>query len=112
MANTLTMKSTVGVLPNAAAAFLTVPASTTFAINSILVGNYLGTATANLTITITKSGGSAVVLVSDNPVVAKSCMEFVLGKGIFLEAGDVLSLHSGTASALSAIVSYVQDVVS
>jgi hypothetical protein len=92
---------------------MTVPAGSTYVIGSILLGNPSAGTVGAVTVTITKSGGSAVVLVLQHPMPVNSLIEMLVGRGTLnLQAGDVLTFTAVADNSVTVSVSYVEDVAS
>lgn len=78
---------------------------------SLIIGNVDGTNAATLTLTLTKSGGSPINIVTALSIAAGEAYEFFIGgKGsLFLEPGDKLSATASAASDLTATLSWLSE---
>jgi len=77
----------------------------------VLIGLQLSNTTSSeITATITLNDSSAstdVVLVNEVPIPQNSMLSVLQGDKVVLEESDVLKIHSNTASACNALVSYL-----
>ena len=73
-----------------------------------MISNKTGTS-ANVDVFLVTSSGDDVFLIRNAPVPAGSSLEIIAGSKIIMEANDVLRINSGTASALDASVSYLEQ---
>tara|TARA_R110000868_G_scaffold140401_1_gene355947 strand:- start:418 stop:765 length:348 start_codon:yes stop_codon:yes gene_type:complete len=93
-----------------AVAVLTSPANTAYVLTKLTVSNVTATA-ALATLSITPSGGAGLVQVWQKTIpgypTTGSTMEVAELEGQILGAGDILTFTSGTANALSLMVSGV-----
>ena len=55
------------------------------------------------------ASGDDVFIIKNAPIPAGSSLEIISGSKIIMQAGDVLRINSGTASALDAAVSYLDQ---
>ena len=87
---------------------VTAGGSATLVILSILISNKTA-ASAQVDVFVVKNVGDNVFLIKNAPVPAGSSLEIISGSKIILESSDVLRINSGTASALDAAVSYLEQ---
>jgi hypothetical protein len=73
-----------------------------------LISNKTGTS-ATVDVFLVPSSGDDVFLIRNAPVPAGSSLEIIAGSKIIMESNDVLRINSGTASALDASVSYLEQ---
>jgi hypothetical protein len=86
---------------------LTLGASSTGVILSILVSNKLGSsANANIYL-LPYSTGAGVYLLKNAPIPAGSSLEIISGSKIIINSNDVLRASSDTTSALDITISYL-----
>lgn len=78
-----------------------------FKINNILVANVDGTNSADATVAITKSGGSAIKIASTIAVPADSTLVVVdKNTSLYLEEGDNIEAGASAASDLTITINY------
>ena len=93
---------------SSATTVVTAGGSATLVILSILIANKTA-ASAQADVFINKNSGDDVFLIKNAPVPAGSSLEIISGSKIILESSDLLRINSGTASALDAAVSYLEQ---
>ena len=87
---------------------LTAGGSATLILLSILVSNKTG-ASADVDVFLVTNTGDDVFLIKNAPVPAGSSLEIIAGSKIIMESGDILRINAGTASALDASISYLEQ---
>ena len=87
---------------------LTAGGSATLVLLSCLIANKTGTS-ANVDVFLVTNSGDDVFLIKNAPVPAGSSLEIISGSKIIMESSDVLRINAGTASALDAAVSYLEQ---
>ena len=87
---------------------VTAGGSATLVILSILISNK-SASSAQVDVFLVTSSGDDVFLIKNAPVPAGSSLEIISGSKIIMESSDVLRINSGTASALDAAVSYLEQ---
>ena len=87
---------------------VTAGGSATLVVLSILISNKTA-ASAQVDVFMNKNSGDDVFLIKNAPVPAGSSLEIISGSKIILESSDLLRINSGTASALDAAVSYLEQ---
>ena len=87
---------------------VTAGVSATLVLLSCLISNKTGTS-ANVDVFLVTSSGDDVFLIKNAPVPAGSSLEIIAGSKIIMESNDVLRINAGTASALDASVSYLEQ---
>ena len=93
---------------NTATNVLTAGGSATLVLLSCLISNKVGTRT-NVDVFLVPASGDNVFLIKNAPIPAGSSLEIISGSKIIMESGDVLRINAGTASALDAAVSYLEQ---
>ena len=87
---------------------VTAGGSATLVLLSCLISNKTGTS-ANVDVFLVTSSGDDVFLIKNAPVPAGSSLEIISGSKIIMEANDKLKIRAGTASAIDATVSYLDQ---
>lgn len=107
----MTPKSAIVAVAATTTTLLTAATGQTITLISLIFGNIDGTNDAAVTIYLTKSGGSAVTMISTLPVlVGEGVQVFVGGKdSLFLEAGDSISALASADGDITATMSYVVE---
>ena len=93
---------------NSATDVVTAGASATLVILSILISNK-SASSAQVDVFLVTNTGDDVFLIKNAPVPAGSSLEIISGSKIIMESSDVLRINAGTASALDAAVSYLEQ---
>ena len=103
---TITGKTAVQAVGTSAAAIVTNPGSSNkvFKINALYVSNVDGTASADVNVSIQRSGTDYHIAKTVN-VPSDSTLD-VISKSLYLEEGDALRLLASVASDLEAVCSY------
>ena len=91
---------------NTATNVVTAGGSSTLVLLSCLISNKTGSS-ANVDVFLVTASGDDVFIIKNAPIPAGSSLEIISGSKIIMQAGDVLRINSGTASALAAAVSYL-----
>ena len=86
---------------------VTASGSSTLVLLSILLSNKVA-ASADVDVYL-ESAGDDVYLLRNAPVPAGSSLEVISGSKIIMEANDKLRIRTGTASAIDATVSYLDQ---
>jgi len=111
MANTFkvdTKSSLVtAVITDATAVVVTAGGSATCVLLSVLLSNKTGTS-ADVDVYL-ETTGDDVYLIRNAPVPAGSSLEVISGSKIIMESNDKLRIRCGTASAVDASVSYLEQ---
>ena len=111
MANTFKSdtKSNVvtAVITDNTAVIVTAGGSSTLVLLSVLLSNKVAAST-DVDVYL-ESGGDDVYLLRNAPVPAGSSLEVISGSKIIMEANDKLRIRAGTASAIDATVSYLDQ---
>ncbi len=111
MANTFKSdtKSNVvtAVITDSTAVVVTAGGSSTLVLLSVLLSNKVAAST-DVDVYL-ESGGDDVYLLRNAPVPAGSSLEVISGSKIIMEANDKLRIRAGTASAIDATVSYLDQ---
>ena len=89
------------------AVVVTAGGSSTLVLLSILLSNKVA-ASADVDVFL-ESAGDDVYLLRNAPVPAGSSLEIISGSKIIMEANDKLRIRAGTASAIDATVSYLDQ---
>ena len=89
------------------AVVVTAGGSSTLVLLSILLSNKVASST-DVDVYL-ESGGDDVYLLRNAPVPAGSSLEVISGSKIIMEANDKLRIRAGTASAIDATVSYLDQ---
>ena len=112
MANTFKIdtKSDVSnaVISNSGTNVVTAGGSATLVLLSCLISNKTGSS-ADVDVYLVTNTGDDVYIIRNAPVPAGSSLEVISGSKIIMESSDVLRIRSGTASALDAAVSYLEQ---
>ena len=87
---------------------VTAGGSATLVLLSCLISNKTGTS-ANVDVFLVTNTGDDVFLIKNAPVPAGSSLEIIAGSKIIMESNDVLRINAGTASALDASISYLEQ---
>ena len=87
---------------------VTAGGSATLVLLSCLVSNKTASS-AQVDVFIVTNTGDDVFLIKNAPVPAGSSLEIISGSKIIMESSDVLRINAGTASALDAAVSYLEQ---
>lgn len=108
----ITRKSDIVAVGNSDTTLLEAESAEDCVIVSLILGNIDGTNSATVILTLTKSGESAVNIVSALPVAAGEAVEmFIGGKGsLFLESDDKLSATASAAGDIVATLSWLSEV--
>ena len=93
---------------DAATNVVTAGGSATLVLLSCLLSNKTGTS-ANVDVFLVTSSGDDEFLIKNAPVPAGSSLEIIAGSKIIMESNDVLRINAGTASALDASISYLEQ---
>ena len=111
MANTFKSDVKANVVTDAVSAsstvLVTAGGSSTLVLLSILLANKHASST-DVDVYL-ETAGDDVFLIKNAPVPAGSSLEIIAGSKIIMESNDVLRINSGTASALDASVSYLEQ---
>ena len=111
MANTFKSDVKANVVTDALSASTTVlvtaSGSSTLVLLSILLSNKVASST-DVDVFL-ETAGDDVFLIKNAPVPAGSSLEIIAGSKIIMESNDVLRINAGTASALDASVSYLEQ---
>ena len=89
------------------AVVVTAGGSSTLVLLSVLLSNKVAAST-DVDVYL-ESGGDDVYLLRNAPVPAGSSLEVISGSKIIMEANDKLRIRAGTASAIDATVSYLDQ---
>ena len=112
MANTFKSDTKSSVVTDAVTStntnIVTAGGSATLVLLSCLISNKTGTS-ANVDVFLVTNSGDDVFLIKNAPVPAGSSLEIIAGSKIIMESNDVLRINAGTASALDAAVSYLEQ---
>ena len=95
------------VITDNTAVVVTAGGSSTLVLLSVLLSNKVA-ASADVDVYL-ESGGDVVYLLRNAPVPAGSSLEVISGSKIIMEANDKLRIRAGTASAIDATVSYLDQ---
>ena len=95
------------VITDSTAVVVTSDGSSTLVLLSVLLSNKVA-ASADVDVYL-ESGGDDVYLLRNAPVPAGSSLEVISGSKIIMEANDKLRIRAGTASAIDATVSYLDQ---
>ena len=95
------------VITDSTAVVVTAGGSSTLVLLSVLLSNKVA-ASADADVYL-ESGGDDVYLLRNAPVPAGSSLEVISGSKIIMEANDKLRIRAGTASAIDATVSYLDQ---
>ena len=103
---TITAKTAVQAVGTSAAAIVTNAASSNkvFKVNALYVSNVDGSASADVNVSIQRSGTDYHIAKTIN-VPADATLD-ILSKAVYLEEGDALRLVASSASDLEAVCSY------
>jgi len=111
MANTFKSDVKANVVTDALSASTTVlvtaSGSSTLVLLSILLSNKVASST-DVDVFL-ETAGDDVFLIKNAPVPAGSSLEIISGSKIIMEANDKLKIRAGTASAIDATVSYLDQ---
>ena len=112
MANTFKSDTKLNVVTDAVtstnATVVTAGGSSTLVLLSILLSN-TSAASQDVDVALIKNSGDNTHLIKNAPVPAGSSLEIIAGSKIIMESNDVLRINAGTASALDASVSYLEQ---
>ena len=86
---------------------VTAGGSSTLVLLSILLSNKVASST-DVDVFL-ETAGDDVFLIKNAPVPAGSSLEIISGSKIIMEANDKLKIRAGTASAIDATVSYLDQ---
>ena len=89
------------------AVVVTAGGSSTLVLLSILLSNKVASST-DVDVYL-ETAGDDVFLIKNAPVPAGSSLEIISGSKIIMEANDKLKIRAGTASAIDATVSYLDQ---
>ena len=89
------------------AVVVTAGGSSTLVLLSILLSNKVASST-DVDVFL-ETAGDDVFLIKNAPVPAGSSLEIISGSKIIMEANDKLKIRAGTASAIDATVSYLDQ---
>ena len=95
------------VITDSTAVVVTAGGSSTLVLLSVLLSNKVA-ASADVDVYL-ESAGDDVYLLRNAPVPAGSSLEVISGSKIIMEANDKLRIRAGTASAIDATVSYLDQ---
>jgi len=95
------------VITDSSAVVVTASGSSTLVLLSVLLSNKVAAST-DVDVYL-ESGGDDVYLLRNAPVPAGSSLEVISGSKIIMEANDKLRIRAGTASAIDATVSYLDQ---
>ena len=111
MANTFKSDTKLNVVTDAVTStntnVVSAGASSTLVLLSVLLSNKVAAST-DVDVYL-ESGGDDVYLLRNAPVPAGSSLEVISGSKIIMEANDKLRIRAGTASAIDATVSYLDQ---
>ena len=111
MANTFKSDVKANVVTDAVSAsstvLVTAGGSSTLVLLSILLSNKVASST-DVDVYL-ETAGDDVFLIKNAPVPAGSSLEIISGSKIIMEANDKLKIRAGTASAIDATVSYLDQ---
>jgi len=111
MANTFKSDTKSSVVTDAVSStntnIVTASGSSTLVLLSILLSNKVA-ASADVDVYL-ESAGDDVYLLRNAPIPAGSSLEVISGSKIIMEANDKLRIRAGTASAIDATVSYLDQ---
>ena len=111
MANTFKSDTKTNVVTDAVSStntnIVTAGGSATLVLLSILISNKTG-ASAQVDVFLV-TGNDDTYLLRNAPVPAGSSLEVISGSKIIMEANDKLKIRAGTASAIDATVSYLDQ---
>ena len=111
MANTFKSDAKSNVVTDAVSSsntvLVTAGGSSTLVLLSVLLSNKVA-ASADVDVYL-ESGGDDVYLLRNAPVPAGSSLEVISGSKIIMEANDKLRIRAGTANAIDATVSYLDQ---
>ena len=111
MANTFKVDTkssvTTQVITHTDAVIVTAGGSATCVLLSVLLANKTGTS-ADVDVYL-ETTGDDVYLIRNAPVPAGSSLEVISGSKIIMESNDKLRIRCGTASAVDASVSYLEQ---
>ena len=112
MANTFKIDTKSSVVTDAVSStntnVLTAGGSATLVLLSCLVSNKTASS-AQVDVFLVTNSGDDVFLIKNAPVPAGSSLEIISGSKIIMESSDVLRINAGTATALDASVSYLEQ---
>ena len=112
MANTFKSDTKLNVVTDAVtstnATVVTAGGSSTLVLLSILLSN-TSASSVQVDVSLIKNSGDNTHLIKNAPVPAGSSLEIIAGSKIIMESGDILRINAGTASALDASVSYLEQ---
>ena len=95
------------VITDSTAVVVTAGGSSTLVLLSVLLSNKV--AASAVGDVYLESGGDDVYLLRNAPVPAGSSLEVISGSKIIMEANDKLRIRTGTANAIDATVSYLDQ---
>lgn len=103
---TITGKTAVQAIGTSATAIVTNSAASgkVFKLNTLLISNVDGSASANVTVDLYRSS-TAYHIIKSAPVPAGSTLD-ILSKSVYLEEGDSIRLTASAASDLEGVASY------
>ena len=112
MANTFKIDTKSSVVTDAVSStntnVVTAGGSATLVLLSCLVSNKTASS-ADVDVYLVTNTGDDVYIIRNAPVPAGSSLEIISGSKIIMQAGDVLRINAGTATALDAAVSYLDQ---
>ena len=112
MANTFKIDTKSSVVTDAVsssnATVVTAGGSATLVLLSCLVSNKTASS-ADVDVYLVTNTGDDVYIIRNAPVPAGSSLEIISGSKIIMEANDKLKIRAGTASAIDATVSYLDQ---
>ena len=112
MANTFKIDTKSSVVTDAVSStntnVVTAGGSATLVLLSCLVSNKTASS-AQVDVFLVTNSGDDVFLIKNAPVPAGASLEIISGSKIIMESSDVLRVRSGTATALDAAVSYLEQ---
>lgn len=106
MANTFKLKTKANVGVTTTVVY-TVPAATTTTVIGITLANTTG-GSVNVGVGVSRTGQDSVRLLKDAPIPQGSTLEFMQGNKLVLEATDMITVVSDTASSVDAAVTILE----
>ena len=112
MANTFKIDTKSSVVTDAVSStntnVVTAGGSATLVLLSCLVSNKTASS-ADVDVYLVTNTGDDVYIIRNAPVPAGSSLEIISGSKIIMEASDILRINSGTATALDASISFLEQ---
>jgi hypothetical protein len=106
MSNTFKLKTKANVGVTTSVVY-TVPAATTTTVIGITLANTSGSS-INVGVGVSRVSADSVRLLKDAPIPQGSTLEFMQGNKIVLEATDIITVVSDTASSLDASITILE----